>query len=717
MQPRGMFSPPRHAIKNTRLQTETLHSSLPNAEEESYAARITMVQKPGPRPGDRADKTQDEARATNNSYGRSFVRNHEASIPIAAQNLSAYVPNAGENLISESRDTIHESTFPRFSRASHARMSISPQSSGTHPTSPVSSRPVSPHTSSRPSLHSSRTSASATGEVALEPKSLDTARRPYRLSRFRSSTSTIGTSSHEIQISSVHPSDFQIPPEQPEKHFIDSIGMVIPGVCNRNRCSHPLAHFVTHWRLCDPIEYTTSLADHGITYTDYCRLTAALSNFVDEIPIEQKRSSRSAAPWWQSKTWNVSSQDKVNSSHVSTESAQYYEIAEQQALRLNQLLKDISENFQRRGVTVMVCISSFSLFTPNRILEAHVQILHVTRQQLFATEKSRADPESRKEPSFIDPFAISESDKQSVARPRLTQTHSHPAPSLSMGFLYRHHQTQQRDRTRPYPFWPNSIPSRKRVMVSSHADRYGVDPYFRAWMRASINSSTTSTSYANYMIEQENNHYVNARLDYVPPPSRRKLLWSLLTAGLKKWKMQHPTTVNRSYYEHNRRLECRKMVERGSRLRLVRFGFRHPLHPPHTPEMEELGLTEESYQAIIDHIEGIKQQFQPNARDRLPRFFASWTKLYRASTEDALTKVSEYIRQLNAVDRRVVWTIEKIPGVYDRGFLRDKKEWEISAWNGEDPLELLIELERWGVIEKKLNIDFEDDESNEINRK
>jgi hypothetical protein len=46
--------------------------------------------------------------------------------------------------------------------------------------------------------------------------------------------------------------------------------------------------------------------------------------------------------------------------------------------------------------------------------------------------------------------------------------------------------------------------------------------------------------------------------------------------------------------------------------------------------------------------------------------------------------------------------------VYDNGTRSDREEWEISAWNGEEPLELLIQLEKWGIIEQRLNID--DDE-------
>jgi hypothetical protein len=70
--------------------------------------------------------------------------------------------------------------------------------------------------------------------------------------------------------------------------------------------------------------------------------------------------------------------------------------------------------------------------------------------------------------------------------------------------------------------------------------------------------------------------------------------------------------------------------------------------------------------------------------------------------------MSEYLRELNAAQRRMVWTIEKISGVYDRGLARNGTEWEISAWNGEDPLELLIELERWRIIEQRLIIKDDD---------
>jgi hypothetical protein len=124
--------------------------------------------------------------------------------------------------------------------------------------------------------------------------------------------------------------------------------------------------------------------------------------------------------------------------------------------------------------------------------------------------------------------------------------------------------------------------------------------------------------------------------------------------------------------------------------------------------MEELGLTKSRYQTIISDITDIHTSAQLYTRCPIPYLLSSLNKIRRRSTDDALMKVSEYIRKLNASQRRVVWTIEKIPGVYDRGLARDRTEWEISAWNGEDSLELLIELERWGIIEQRLNP--EDDE-------
>lgn len=238
--------------------------------------------------------------------------------------------------------------------------------------------------------------------------------------------------------------------------------------------------------------------------------------------------------------------------------------------------------------------------------------------------------------------------------------------------------------------------------MNANADRYGADPYFRAWMRADINSRTKCTSYAKYMIEKENNPFINTHMDYDVPPPEGSLIMGLLGMGSRD---KSPDGVNRKHYEHNRRLECRKTTENGSRLRMVRFGFRNPMHPPHTAEMDALGLMREKYDTIIRNIEDIRR----NAKlIYYSTFLNPWNKIRGRNTVDALKKLSEYIRQINGEGRRVVWTIESIPGVYDQGMSCDKQEWEISAWNGEDPLALLIQLEKWGIIEKRLNI--EDDE-------
>jgi hypothetical protein len=182
--------------------------------------------------------------------------------------------------------------------------SIDPHRSSTLHHSPSSSRISSRPSSSfggsrrsRPSLTSSLTSTTISVDVRPERKNTEPSTRrpslrPSLKARLRSSLS-----SHRAARPSIHPSKFQNDPEQPEKHFIDSIGMVIPGVCSRTRCEHPRAHFVSHWRLCEPIEYTTSLADHGITYTDYSRLIGALLKGLDDTPSEPKRRHRDT-PWW-----------------------------------------------------------------------------------------------------------------------------------------------------------------------------------------------------------------------------------------------------------------------------------------------------------------------------------------------------------------------------------------------------------------------------------
>lgn len=245
--------------------------------------------------------------------------------------------------------------------------------------------------------------------------------------------------------------------------------------------------------------------------------------------------------------------------------------------------------------------------------------------------------------------------------------------------------------------------------MSENADRYGQDPFFRAWMRANINSRTRSNTYAKYMIERENDPFVNMRLDYTDNVPRGALLMDVWMNGSQALKEQFPSTVNRAKYDHNRRLECRKTIEHGTRSRLLRFGFRHGIYPPHTPELDALGLSKAGYQKILHDIDAIHAVAHPKIKSPMAYVLASLSKIRGRSTEDVLMKVSEYLRELNASQRNIVWTIEKVPGVYDRGLARDRTEWEISAWNGQDPLELVIQLERWGIIENRLNVVDEDE--------
>ena len=651
-------------------------------------------------------------------------------------------PQPDEASSRESRDFLED--FPLPLQAVNLRITAptwNRRSTSTYRSSPNTSRPDSPLTAfSRPSLPSTVTSASVLGgDHAAEPKAAEGQRRPSFVSRIRSKSFS-GAYVRPRRLS-IHPLDFQFPSEEPERHFIDSIGMVIPGACNRRRCSHPLSHFVTNWRLCEPIEYTTALADHGLTYTDYDRLTVALANFLETLPKIQSRSSSKKSvrqKWWEklpSKEESLEEND-VSDNHAATssrsnvrdllETSSQFRQTEQHASQLNGLLRDITFNLRARGLPIMICVGSFSLFAPNRISEALLQILHVPFESREPSLSLERGPDQRI--SFVDPTSllIKTQDLENnllVSRRRLSHQsgNSSDSPTAGHGAVFHHHQLHLRDKSRPWPLWPNAIPTRKRALMDGNADRYGMDPYFRAWMRANINSRTTSTSYAKYMIEREDNPFVSTRLEYVISPPTRALLWQFFMKGCplrasrrffsKKYqeydrrRAEYYGTTNRSRYEHNVRLECRKTVEHGSRLRLVRFSFRNPLYPPHNPEMGALGLTEEKYHRILSHIQDIAKNAEEGATSCAPRL----RKMMRhRSAEEALTKVSEYIRSVNAQQRNVVWTIEKVPGAYETFFGTHLKEWEISVWNGEDPLELLLQLERWGIIEKRLDIDEEE---------
>jgi hypothetical protein len=474
---------------------------------------------------------------------------------------------------------------------------------------------------------------------------------------------------------------------------------------------------VSTFRICEPIEYTTAWADHGLTYTDYYRLLVSLKNFLEDYAGHAK-SKTSQGVTTSNLAYHqapVGSQESIGKGHPSR-GGTFFDTTEQlgkarrQAEMLNQLLEDVTSNLRARGVSVVVCVSSFSLFAPHRISEAHIQILHAPFNLDTRSPSITPDPRSGQRLSFIDAFSFATAERRSVSksRPKLESRSQSEQTTHTQFSKHRHQTYQNRDRSRPWPLWPNAVPSRKRQAMQANADRYGADPFFRAYLRANVNARTRSSTYVKYMIEQEDDPFVNRRLEYTNAASRGALARDLITHGPKAWKEQFPSTVNRAKYHHNRRLECRKNVEQGSRLRILRFGFRYAIYPVHTPEMEELGLTKSRYQTIISDITDIHTSAQLYNRCPIPYLLSSLNKIRCRSTEDALMKVSEYIRELNASQRRVVWTIEKIPGVYDRGLARDRTEWEISAWNGEDSLELLIESERWGIIEQRLNL--EDDE-------
>jgi hypothetical protein len=634
---------------------------------------------------------------------------HSQSDPIPDIYEHPEVEVPGDDTLSgESRDVVGQATLSTLPRALNTLSSDRRKSGSTIGESSTQSRPSSPYAS----LATSATTPSIYTEDSFTSYSAASSRRrPSTISRLRASINT-GLSKHIVHRPLVKPVDFRIKPAQPEKRFVDAIGMIFPGVCDRQQCNRPLAHFVTSFRLCEPIEYTTALADHGITYADYCRLVVALLNFLEEISERPgTASSKASATVESDEERSLSMSLPQRTKNTLFDTTEQFKKSKHQAPVLNKLLEDITWNLQARGVPVMVCVHSFSLFAPSRISEAHIQVLHVSRneslQGTLASQKSTATDGSagrlEQRISFIDVFSFAQAE-QKPSRPKLErQAVSATATMTTTQTIgtrpaYHHQKSQLRDHSRPYPLWPNAIPSNKRHLLYPTIDRYGADPYFRAWMRANINSKTRSSTYTKYLIEQENDPFVNKRLKYIDTDSRRGPV-DFLVQELS------PSTLNRSKYDHNRRLECRKTTEHGSRVRILRFGFRHPIYPPHTPEMEMLGLGKNTYQSIISNIDSFHTKVQLNTRCPGMYMVASLNKVRRRSTEDALTRVSDYLRQLNASQRRIVWTIEKIPGVYDKGFARNRTEWEISAWNAEDPLELLIQLEKWGIIEKRLSVD------------
>lgn len=529
----------------------------------------------------------------------------------------------------------------------------------------------------------------------------DDFRRPSMLRRLRSSISTTSSKSHMPRRPIVHPSDFREPPEVPENRFVDSAGVVIPGVCDRVQCTHSRVHFVFAFRLSETMEYTTTLAEHGITYTDYVRLIDAVWNLCTELSMHNQRSSRDIAARFSTerqRNTNDSHRRSVlmfSEKHPAVESIEFDDQLKQQAAILNQLLEDISQNLQARKVPVTFCVSSFSLFAPDRVLEAHLQVLHTPLAPRKPQELTKDYARTAERLSFINPDTSldSRSEDTTISWRCLNENiESSPVPAQSASRpVYDRKYSQSRVRVKPWSLWPNAIPSNKRQVMSENADRYGEDPYFRVWMRANFNSYTTFSTYSKYMIEQENDPFVDTRLAYVDTPLRRAPVWKT------------STNPNQSKYQHNRRLELCRAIEGGQRLRVVRLGGYHLLYPPHNPELEELGLSKDAYEAIVRRVDQIKLSSSTGAQSPFDYLLSLMGGCRKRTSDDVLLKLSDYIRHLNAAQRRIVWTLETIPGMYgNRGH---HSEWEISAWNGEDPLELLTELERWGIVKQTLDVD------------
>ncbi|KAH9865139.1 hypothetical protein IAQ61_009086 [Plenodomus lingam] len=555
-------------------------------------------------------------------------------------------------------------------------------------------------------------------------------RRPKLMSRLRSQASSKPA---------VRPADFQLPVEEPEKRFVDDIGMIFPGVSDRAQCPQSRPHHVSTFRLCEPIEYSTPLADHGVTFADYNRLIELLAQFLQNSSTEDPRRDSGNASLSSASMpaagMKPKQTEKTEKRSVAYES--FFDVTEHfgrdrnQADSLNQLLEEVTFALQERGVPVVICVSSYSLFAPSRISEAHVQILHVTPKQLKESQSTlrtsrtfsvRSSWRVGQRLSFMRPPPPLPSE-QPCARPRPTAEPEPRADSEQVADAYPSprrpfNRSQSRDQSQPYPLWPNAIPSRMRETMHANLERYGTDPYFRAWMRANIDSGTqSSTSYQAYLTETAGNLFTTKRLDYFDTAVRKPSLLRK-TDRTSNGKDNNPvrnhphrseksnTTVNRARYEHNRTLECRKATETSSRLRLVRFAFRHPIYPPHTPEMQSLGLTRPLYQSILRDIHSLHETLQ--GRSKCPfvgPLRHALDKVWQRRTDEACQpELRAYVRRLNARHRRVVWTVERVPGVYERGGVGGREEWEVSAWKCEEPLELLVDLERWGIVEKRVTL-------------
>ncbi|KAF2810516.1 uncharacterized protein BDZ99DRAFT_563713 [Mytilinidion resinicola] len=136
-----------------------------------------------------------------------------------------------------------------------------------------------------------------------------------------------------------------------ERRFVDKIGMVIPGVSDREPCNIQRAHYVTMWSLGSPIEYSTSEADHGITFDDHRKLHLSLESFLYRTPKETRDTTEKA----------------------------FFKIIS----ALNSLLSDITTWWRARGIPATLCLTSVGMFAPDRLKESYIQILHTPLHRDF----------------------------------------------------------------------------------------------------------------------------------------------------------------------------------------------------------------------------------------------------------------------------------------------------------------------------------------------
>jgi hypothetical protein len=200
-------------------------------------------------------------------------------------NDQRYDGSAEDSSSDEVLDYVNVSALPTISRLSKYRAS---KNRHAYSTSEVSST-QSPCSSPGPSEVWSTTSSSICTADTVYMANIAGGRSS--VSKWLRSTISRAASIPSSQRLPFEPSEFLTHPEQPQKHFVDSIGIACPGVSDPKQCASPVAHVVSTFRICQSIEYTTALADHGITYTDYCRLRIALKAFLVDQDLKTKMHS------------------------------------------------------------------------------------------------------------------------------------------------------------------------------------------------------------------------------------------------------------------------------------------------------------------------------------------------------------------------------------------------------------------------------------------